>query len=94
MAFGRKLKAPAIEMKSKADLNETPPNGWRVKIGEHSAQSYAFAVVFEEIKDKLRKHGLPVPKNLREIIIEQSSADLPPLPPFVPITRLRELTSR
>lgn len=93
-AFGQTLEMPAAEIKSKAHLNETPPNGWRVKIGEHSAQSYSFTVVFEEIKQKLRQSGLPVPEDLREMIIDQSSADLPPPPPFVPIKRLRELVSR
>jgi hypothetical protein len=57
----------------RAHPNETPPTGWKVTIGEHSANSYAFALVVQEITAKLKKHGARVPKNLHDLIIEQSS---------------------
>ena len=57
----------------RAHLNETPPGGWSVTIGEHKANSYAFNLTLEEISSKLRKAGVEVPKNLKDVIIEQNS---------------------
>ena len=57
----------------RAHLNETPPGGWRIKIGEHEANSYGLNLALDEITDKLRRAGMEAPKNLKEIIIEQNS---------------------
>ena len=56
-----------------AHHNDTPPGGWRIKIGEHEANSYALNLTLEEIAGKLRHAGIEVPRNLKEIIIEQNS---------------------
>lgn len=57
----------------RAHPNETPPGGWSVAIGAHKSNSYAFDFTCAEITSKLRRAGMEVPKDLREIIIEQNS---------------------
>ena len=57
----------------RAHLNETPPGGWAIEIGGHKANSYAFNLTLDEITEKLRRAGMEVPKDLKELIIEQNS---------------------
>jgi hypothetical protein len=57
----------------RAHPNETPAGGWSVTVGEHSANTYGFELLIQEIGEKLRIHGEEVPKNLRSLIIEQNS---------------------
>jgi hypothetical protein len=57
----------------RAHLNETPANGWSVTIGEHTASSYSFNLVVDYITTKLKSAGVEVPKDLKQLIIEQNS---------------------
>jgi hypothetical protein len=52
---------------------ETPPGGWRVKVGPCSAQSYSFDVLMRDIVTKLTASNLKVPANLVDLIIDQST---------------------
>lgn len=95
VVFGRSLETPhAAENQPRANPNECPPNGWRIKIGGLSAKSYALNIVIDEIKYKLRAANIPIPENLRELIIDQSSVDLPPSPPFAPTQWIRDMIGR
>ncbi len=73
----------------RAHLNETPPNGWCVSIDGHSASSYAFDLTVQQISLKLQQHGIRVPTDLREIIIEQNSTGFQDHP----VTRLIAMRS-
>ena len=86
--LGHKFSSPPFKMMSRAHLGETPPGGWRVRVGGHTAQSYALEAVLQEIKMKLRSNGRPIPPDLNELVIEQSSVDLPPPPPMGPIIQI------
>jgi hypothetical protein len=57
----------------RAHPNETPPGGWSATVGAHKANSYAFDLTLREITTKLRKAGMDVPPDLKEMIIEQNS---------------------
>ena len=72
-SFGGQRFQSKSRLLLRAHPNETPPKGWKVTIGEHSANSYAFALVVQEITAKLKRHGARVPKNLADLIIEQNS---------------------
>jgi hypothetical protein len=89
----KKFSTPPMKMVQRAQLGETPPGGWRISINGHTARSYVFQLVLNEITTKLDESGQSVPENLNELIITQSSVDLPPPEPWAPIRRLRELIS-
>jgi hypothetical protein len=72
--FGRRFRTKN-RLFVRAHLNETPPGGWVVQIGDYKVNSYAFDIVFYEISDKLRQAGMEVPANLKEMIIEQNSTE-------------------
>ena len=73
--FGRTLRCDPADLRPKAHRNETPPGGWRIELNGHKVKSYAFDSVLNEIRFRL---GAYAPDNLQELIIEQSSADIPP----------------
>jgi hypothetical protein len=86
--FGRFMHTTPVDLRPRAGLNETPPGGWRVSVDGHSARSYSFDMVVREIRLKLRGKA---PDNLLEMVIEQSSVDMPPSPPEYSIRQLRQL---
>jgi hypothetical protein len=92
--LGQEFTNLPFQMVSRATLSESPPNGWRVRLHGLEARSYAFDIVLDSIKTKLVHHGHPIPTNLRELIIDQSSVDMPPPPPMVPIQQLQKLVSK
>src|SRR4029077_10091366 len=52
---------------------ETPPGGWRVRVGPCSAQSYSFDVLMRDIVTKLTASNLKVPATPADLIIDQST---------------------
>ena len=86
--FGRWLNTKPVDLRPRATMNETPPGGWRVEIDGFTARSYSFDMVIREIKTKLIDK---VPANLLEMIIEQSSIDMPPGEPEYYIRQVRTL---
>jgi hypothetical protein len=86
--YGRTLHVKPVDLRPRATRNETPPGGWRVRIGKHSAVSYSFDQVIADIRMKL---GDGVPENLWDLIVEQSSVDMPPSEPEYLIRRIRTL---
>jgi hypothetical protein len=59
----------------RAHINESPPGGWSVTVGEHHANSYAFELTISQITEKLQRAGISIPQNLREMMIEQNSTE-------------------
>ena len=92
--FGHRFASQPFKVVARAHLGETPPGGWRVKIDGHTVQSYALESVLQQIQLKLLADGKPVPKDLYELIITQSSVDMPPPPPMAPIKQIQELLER
>ena len=89
--LGRRFQSPAFEIVQRANINETPPNGWRVNLHGHFVASYALEPVLQGIQAKLAQDDIPIPKNLKDIVIDQSSVDLPPLPIMASIRQLQDL---
>ena len=71
-ALGQHFTSPS-RLLVKAHLNETPPGGWSITVGEHRANSYAYNLTLDEISAKLRRAGMEVPANLKDVMIEQNS---------------------
>ena len=69
---GKRLRVKS-KMIAKAQRGETPPGGWRVRVGLYSAQSYSFDEVLREIVTRLLANGLKVPINIADFVIDQSS---------------------
>ena len=86
--FGRFLHTDPIDIRPRASTSETPPGGWRVEVDGKSARGYSFDMVVREIRLKLRGNA---PDNLLEMVIEQSSVDMPPNLPEYSIRQLRLL---
>ena len=70
--LGRRFKTES-RMIIKPTKSETPPGGWRVKVGPCDARSYSFDVLMREIVTKLTANKLKVPANIVDLIIDQST---------------------
>jgi hypothetical protein len=92
--LGHRFQHPAFRQVAVAHPGETPPNGWRVRLHGLHIQSYSFDVILATIKSELARHNHPEPPNLRELIIRQSSTDMPPPAPMAPIEAIRSLLQK
>jgi hypothetical protein len=92
--LGHRFKSPPFRQVAKAHVGETPPNGWRIRLLGLHVTSYSFDVVLGTIRSELARRNHPEPSNLRAMIIEQSSAEMPPPPPMAPIEAINRLLQK
>lgn len=90
-ALGKEFRSEPVIVKAKVNTHLTPPGGWQFSWDGVKVKSYCFESALTMLKQKLREAKKDIPKDLKELMVEQVRENSGPTPEWRPFYKVREL---